>query len=132
VYLVDTSVWIDYLRRIDNEATQQFTSILANDYPYGITGVIYQEILQGANTVRDFDRLDQYLITQRFYQPAHGTVSYREAAGLFFRCRRKGVTIRSTIDCLIAQIAIEHELLLLHNDRDFDRMARVVPQLRLA
>jgi predicted nucleic acid-binding protein len=132
VYLVDTSIWIDYLRASDNKAIRQFTEVLAHGYPYGITSVIYQEILQGADTTKDFDRLEQYLITQRFYQPRDALASYREAAGLFFRCRRQGVTVRSTIDCLIAQIAIEHELLLLHNDRDFDRMARVIPQLRLA
>jgi len=47
-----------------------------------------------------------------------------EAARLYFVCRRKGVTVRSTIDCLIAAIAIEHKALLLHDDRDFDAIAR--------
>jgi hypothetical protein len=51
---------------------------------------------------------------------------------MYFDCRRAGVTIRSATDCLIARIAIEHGLLLLHDDRDFDKMAEVVPDLTLA
>jgi predicted nucleic acid-binding protein len=47
------------------------------------------------------------------------------------RCRRKGMTIRSTIDCLIAQIAIEHDLELLHSDRDFENMVSVIPELKI-
>ena len=58
-------------------------------------------------------------------------MSHREAAHIYFSCRRKGITIRSTIDCLIAQISIEHDLILLHNDKDFTHMAAVIPQLKL-
>lgn len=130
--LIDTSIWIDYLRGRENRAATRFAEVLERGYPYGITSVIYQEVLQGAASSEDFDRLDEYLSTQRFYQPRDLIVSYRAAASLFFRCRREGITVRSTIDCLIAQVAIEHELLLLHNDRDFDQIARVIPQLRIA
>jgi predicted nucleic acid-binding protein len=42
-------------------------------------------------------------------------------------CRKKGITIRSTIDCLIAQTALENDLILLHEDYDFDLMAKVIP-----
>ncbi len=51
---------------------------------------------------------------------------------MYFNCRRAGITIRSATDCLIARIAIEHELILLHDDRDFESMAEVVPELELA
>ncbi len=98
--------------------------------PFWITGVIYQEVLQGAETERDFERLRDYLGTQRFYHPGDPVTSYLRAAGLYFQCRRQGVTLRSTIDCLIAQIAIEYELKLLHND--FERIASVVSDLKLA
>ncbi len=57
--------------------------------------------------------------------------SYAEAARLYFRCRRAGVTLRSTIDCLIAQVAVEHDLLIVHHDRDFDLLAGVAPEVRL-
>lgn len=57
--------------------------------------------------------------------------SYSQAANIYFTCRRKGITVRSTVDCVIAQIAIEHELILLHNDKDFENIAKVFPDLNL-
>ena len=51
---------------------------------------------------------------------------------MYFDCRRAGITIRSAADCLIARVAVEHELMLLHDDRDFEKMAEVVPDLALA
>ena len=124
--LVDTSVWIDYLREQRNEQVVWFEGILEQGIPYGITPVIYQELLQGAESQKSYDRLDEYLSTQHFYEPLDPIESYREAARIYFVCRRSGVTIRSTIDCLIAQIALEHDVLLLHNDRDYEAIGRVV------
>ena len=51
--------------------------------------------------------------------------SYAAAARIYFDCRKKGITVNSTVDCLIAQTAIENDLTLLHNDADFDRMRKV-------
>lgn len=132
MYLVDTSVWIDYLREESTEGVRFFEEILGQGYPFGITSEIYQEVLQGAASEESFERLAEYLGTQRFYRLKDGVESYREAARLYFRCRRSGVTVRSTIDCIIARISIEHGLLLLHNDKDFMNMAGIVPGLRLA
>jgi predicted nucleic acid-binding protein len=58
--------------------------------------------------------------------------THRHAARLYFDCRRQGFTPRSSIDCLIAQTAIEHRAALLHDDRDFDAIAKSAPQLRFA
>jgi predicted nucleic acid-binding protein len=132
VYLVDTSVWIDFLRGVSNGPVERLRGVLAARVPFGITSLIYQEMLQGADSDARFDELKSYLGSQRFYQPRDALGTSEAAARLFLDCRRKGVTVRSTVDCLIAQIAIEHELTLLHNDRDFDQMAQVVPALRLA
>ncbi|MGH8718041.1 MAG: type II toxin-antitoxin system VapC family toxin [Burkholderiales bacterium] len=132
MYLVDTSVWIDFLRKRDNPPVARFLELTEQSIPFGITGVIYQEVLQGAETERDFERLRDHLSTQRFYHPHDPVTSYLGAAQLYFQCRRQGVTLRSTIDCLIAQIAIEYELKLLHNDSDFERIANVVSDLKLA
>lgn len=131
MYLIDTSVWIDYFREIENTSTAKFISILDHNLPYGITGVIYQEILQGAASERDFNQLKDYLVTQRFFHPRDLIISYESAAKLFYLCRRKGITIRSTVDCFIAQIAIEHDLVLLHNDQDYDRIQLLIPELVL-
>ena len=131
MFLVDTSVWIGYLRDAYAAPVSWFREILDRGYPFGLTSAIYQEILQGADSEKSFERLDEYLSTQVFYEPLDPLESYREAARLYFRCRREGVTIRSTLDCLIARVAIEHGLILVHHDRDFEYIAAVVPELRL-
>lgn len=132
MYLVDTSVWIGYLRERESEAVTRFVDVLDLGLPFGITGVVYGEVLQGARTPMDFERLKEYLSTQRFYHPRDPILSYEEAARLYYRCRRGGVTVRSTIDCLIARVAIEHDVTLLHDDGDFVNMGRVVTELKLA
>lgn len=125
--LVDTSVLIDFFRGNKNEASQKFKKVLERGVPFGITSFVYQEILQGAKMEDEYHLLNEYLLTQRFYLPRDPIQSFAAAARIYFDCRRNGLTVRSTIDCVIAQIAIEHELLLLHNDSDFDAMAGVVP-----
>lgn len=132
MYLVDTSVWIDYLRGARTKAAVKLDRILEADEPIGIASVILQEVLQGTDSEAAFARIQAYLGTQRFFHPANEIGTYAEAALLYARCRRKGITIRSTIDCLIAQIALESDLAILHSDGDFDRLARVVPELRIA
>lgn len=132
MYLVDTSVWIGYMRGEESEATRRLVELEVRRYPFGITGVVYQEVLQGAASEAKFDYLAEYLGSQTFYHPVDPVESYKEAAIIYFRCRSAGVTIRSTIDCLIARVAIEHGLMLLHDDRDFEKIAGVVPDLALA
>ena len=129
--LVDTSVWIDLLRERDTARTAEFRNLLERGSSFGVTSAIYQEVLQGAASEQDFEQIASNLGSQRFYHPKDRKTSYEAAARLYFRCRRAGITIRSTIDCLIAQIAIEHELLLLHDDKDFARIADVTPELKL-
>jgi predicted nucleic acid-binding protein len=132
MYLVDTSAWLDYLKGTKSPVVTKLTEVVDQQIPFGITGVIYQEILQGAETEHDFALLEEYFGTQRFYHPRDLVETYRNAAALYARCRRRGVTPRSTVDCLIAQVAIEHELRLIHSDRDFTAMARVIHELKIA
>lgn len=129
MYLIDTSVWIDSLRQVDNEPSRFFSSLIADRAPYGITGVIYQEVLQGARGQEDFEQLRTYLGSMTFWHPFDPVETYAEAADLYRRCRAGGITVRSTLDCLIARLAIEHGLLLVHNDRDFDYIASIEPSL---
>ena len=129
---MDTGVWIDYLAGRETEVTGRLTGMLDLGVAVGLTGVVLQEVAQGVSSKREFDRVYEYLGSQTFYHPHHPIDSYREAARIYLDCRRAGVTIRSAIDCLIARVAIEHDLLLLHDDRDFEKMAGVVPELALA
>jgi predicted nucleic acid-binding protein len=125
VVLVDTSVLIGYLQGDENNAVLRFQYIIDNNIPFGINSLIYQEVLQGVKTEKDFDKTKRHLDTQRFYSLKDEKESYASAAKIYSRCRKKGLTIGSTIDCLIAQTAIENNLLLLHNDSDFDNIAKI-------
>lgn len=124
--IVDTSVFIDYLKGIDNKPARKFQSILDSGIPYGINSFIYQELLQGVKTEQAFHNLKEYLDTQRFYRLRDAKESFAEAALLYLKCRKKGITVSSTVDCIIVQTALENNLLLLHNDSDFEKIARVV------
>jgi predicted nucleic acid-binding protein len=123
----DTSVLIDFLEGRETESGQRLKTVLQQGIPFGINSFIYQEVLQGAKSEKEYRLLKKYLETQRFYHPKDPVESFAKAAKIYFDCRRKGVTIRSTIDCIIAQTAIEHDLFLLHNDSDYDAMASVIP-----
>lgn len=132
MYLVDTSVWISYMRDEQTEATKRLVDVEERQHTFGITGVIYQEVLQGAASEAKFDYLAEYMASQPFYHPRDPIESYKEAARIYYDCRRAGITIRSSMDCLIARVAIEHGLIVLHDDLDFEMMAAVIPELTLA
>lgn len=123
--LVDSSVLIDFLEGRGGPAVQRFQEVLEQDIPFGLCPITMLEVLQGAATKGDFDNLRDYLSTQTIYEPRDRLESYAAAAKIFFDLRRRGMTVGSTVDCLIAQTAIDHGLRLLHNDSDFDRIARV-------
>ncbi|ADQ07694.1 PilT protein domain protein [Caldicellulosiruptor hydrothermalis 108] len=128
--LVDTSVLIDFFKGNTNEKVEKFEWILKNKIPFGITHLIYQEILQGAKDEKEFELLKEYLSTQQFYELTKGKKSYEEAALLYFKCKKRGINLRSTVDVIIAQIAIENNLYLLHNDRDYFKIAEVENRLK--
>lgn len=124
--LVDTSVLIPFLKGIKDEKVERFSYVLEAGIPFGISSLIYQEVLQGVKNEREFKMVKGYLGSQRFYGLKDAKMSYEEAAMIYYRCRKRGITIGSTIDCLIAQTAIENNILLMHDDKDFERMAEVV------
>jgi len=124
--LVDTSVLIDFFKGIQNDPSLSLKEIIRQQIPFGIASVVYQELLQGAKNKKEYKILDEYLSCQRFFHPLDSVGSYGKAAWIYLSCRKHGITVRSSIDCLIAQIAIEHDLLLLHNDKDFINMAPLI------
>lgn len=100
--------------------------------PVSITGVILQEILQGVRDEVTFKRYRELFSVQHFVHPLNPVGTYADAAKLYARCRWRGVTPRSPTDCFIAQLAIEHDLTLLHDDADYEKIARIEPRLKLA
>jgi predicted nucleic acid-binding protein len=127
VILVDSSVLIDYLSGRKSKGAQTFQHVLDQQVPFGINSFVYQEVLQGVRTEREFAEVRDYLESQTFYFLKDPKGSFSAAARIYFDCRRKGITLSSTIDCLIIQTAIENDLYLLHEDADFDRAHTVTP-----
>ncbi len=125
--LVDTSVLIDYFKGVRNKGTEKFGQVIDRKIPFGINNFVYLEVLQGAKTDKDFRLLKKYLDTQKFYDLKNAHESYAEAARMYLKLRKKGVTVKSTMDCLVARIAIENGLFLLHNDKDFTRISKHFP-----
>ena len=123
--LVDTSVMIDYLKGRKTSVTETFHSINNIKLPYGITSLTYLEILQGSRDEKEFQIIKTYLESQKFYYLKDEKESYEQAAKIYFKCSKKGLKVGSAIDCIIAQVAIENDLFLLHNDSDFGRIALV-------
>jgi predicted nucleic acid-binding protein len=130
MYLVDTSVWVDYLNGVATPATDLLDSVIPLPGLVGINAQIYLEILQGARSDTSFSKFKAYFSTQKLYRFADEISSYEAAAQLYFMARKRGLTLRSSLDCLIGQSALEHGLILLHNDRNFLHLAKVAPKLK--
>lgn len=125
--LVDTSVWISVFRDKSGEVARVFTKHVQNQI-YVLCRFNQLELMQGAKDQREWDLLERYLSTQIYLEATEATWS--GAARIYFDLRRKGLTVFSPIDCCIAQLALEHGALLLHQDKNFEKIARVRPLLQ--
>lgn len=130
MFLVDTSVWIDFLRGRATPHVRKLRELLAGEEIVGVAPIILQEVLQGADSAERFEKWRKCFAGLCCYTPADPIDSHVAAARLYQSCRRAGRTPRSSNDCLIARIAIENALFLLHDDRDFDAIAAVASDLR--
>jgi hypothetical protein len=124
VILVDTSVWVEVLRDKTGRIVKVFRE-RAVDEIIVFSRFTQLELLQGAKNEPEWQRLDNYLATQYYLETTEDT--WRDAARIYFELRKNGITINSPIDCCIAQLAIETQVLLLHNDKDFERIGRIRP-----
>ena len=124
--LVDTSVWIQFFNGIDTAPSRWLERLIEGEEDIGISEYILTEVLQGFKRDEDFEIARQHLLQFPIFSLSR-LDSYVKAAQIYRRCRKEGITIRKTIDCLIAQTAIEHRLTLLHHDADFDRLATICP-----
>ena len=116
--IVDTTVWIDYLR---DSTTAQTTWLEAelDRQRLGITDLILCEVLQGIDTDRQFAEVQRELLRLEVFDTG-GTDLATNAAQNYRTLRAKGRVVRRTIDCLIATFCIQNNHVLLHNDRDFE------------
>ena len=131
MFLVDTSVWLDFLRGADTTRVRILKALLDDEAVVGIAPIILQEILQGADSGQRFEKWRKYFSDLWLYVPKDPVESHVAAAWIYNACRRAGKTPRSSNNCLMAQIAIQRDLILLHHDKDLDAIASVDAALRL-
>ncbi len=119
--LVDTSVWADFFAGRDAPHVVQLERLIAESEDLCTCGVVLAKVLQGIRDDRQHRRTREYLDDLSYLDLPRET--YLAAADIYRSLRARGVTIRNTVDCLIAACCIRHGVSLLHNDRDFGAMA---------
>lgn len=119
--LVDSSVWILLFRRrqpLDLDALVDFDDVVT-------CLPVIQEVLQGFRDERAFRAARESMLALPVVDSPLTLERYDEATSLYRAARRGGVTVRSSVDCLIAASAIAHNLEVLHDDRDFHLLSKV-------
>ena len=120
--LVDSSVWIDYFNGAITPQTERLDDLLGHE-PLAIGDLIVVEVLQGFDDDREFAQAQKFLAPLTLVEI--GGIDIAIAAALNFRAlRKRGITIRKTIDTVIATRCIESGYELLHSDRDFEPFAK--------
>jgi predicted nucleic acid-binding protein len=122
--IVDTTVWIDYLRGVENPETLWLDAQLERRR-MGLTDLILCEVLQGISQQRDFVRVQNELLKFKIFRTGGSELAVA-AAQNYRDLRRSGYTVRKTIDCLIATFCLLGKHELLHRDRDFDCFERML------
>jgi predicted nucleic acid-binding protein len=127
VIVVDTSVLVDFFRGTQTAAARTMHRLETDGIAFAIPGVCCQELLAGARDEREWQLLLSHLETQNVLWPIDPWQTHVGAARIMFDCRKHGVSLRGTIDCLIAQLTLDTDGVLLHSDKDFNRIASVRP-----
>lgn len=122
--LIDTSLWIAIYRDPSGAVSRQVQSVIGNE-EIVFCQMIRAELLQGCRDDREWTRSLEYLDEQSYLEM--GIDGWTDAARIYFELRQQGLTVRSTLDCCIAVVALEHHLTLLHNDQDYEKIAAVRP-----
>lgn len=119
--LIDTSAWVEFLRNTRSPVCERVDALLDKE-EIAVCDAVRMEVLAGARDERHLSNLRRLLARATVLPTAPG--DFDEAALLYRRCRREGETVRKLIDCLIGSIALRANASVLHNDRDFETLAR--------
>lgn len=120
--LVDTTVWIDFFTGKANPQVAVLDLLISEGQDICICGMVLTEVLQGVREDKQYKQIHTYfqnLIYLNMTQTMH-----LHAANIYRSLRKQGITIRKPIDCMIASLAITHNIQILHNDRDFEPIAK--------
>ncbi len=119
--IVDSSTWADFFNGVESPHAQRLDEALQEEEDLGVIPIILTEVLQGFRTDAGFQRALGVLTALPVMQP---TVDcHVRAARLFRSLRKRGVTVRGAVDCVIAQVCLDIEAELLSPDADFERIA---------
>ena len=119
--LVDTSVWIDFFNNKDSVHSNLLTSFIKNSEKIFICPIIYQEILQGIKDDYKFEEIKNIILNFNILDDNIMLIT-NEAIDLYRNLRKKGITIRKSVDCLIASYALVNNLHLFFIDKDFENI----------
>jgi predicted nucleic acid-binding protein len=122
VIVVDTSVWIDVLAGRDTSPAVRCVELIEGGEPVALTDVIFAELLQGLRDEKQAKVVERHLRAYPVLR-LEGLDDFALAARLYRTARSAGVTVRTTLDCLIAAPCVRTGAPLLHADADFDRLA---------
>jgi hypothetical protein len=126
VIVVDTSVWVDVLNDASTPQAQRCVALIEAGEPVALTDIILTEILQGLRSDKEAQLVERHLRVFPILR-LESLDDFVLAAELYRTARRAGVTIRKTLDCLIAVPCVRTGAPLLHADEDFDRLATCTP-----
>ncbi len=124
--LLDSSVWVDYLRGRPGPATQHVRDLIRDGASLAVTEPVAMELLGGAPDDAALERLET-LVSGLPLLAGDAHLDYRAAATIYRSARRRGLTVRKLVDCLIAAVALGTGTRLVHKDVDFEVIAAVVP-----
>jgi len=132
--LVDTTVRIDFFADRPAAHVAALQELIENEEDLCLCGVVLAEVLQGIRFDSDYRKTKEYFDDLLF--PPMRRATFLKAAEMYRDLRKRGITVRKPVDCMIASVAIEYDLRLLHNDRDFNQISKhwkleVLPGSRL-
>ncbi len=119
--LVDTSVWIDFFAGRDTPHVRRVVELLVAEDDLCLCGVVLTEILQGIRDDCEYTQT-KAMLANLLWLPMERHI-FLQAAHIYRTLRKRGMTIRNSVDCMIAAVCLEYQIDLLHNDRDFDNIA---------
>jgi len=120
--LVDTTVWIDVFAGRNSAQVAILESLIQEREDICLCGVILTEVLQGIRNDKEYKRTESALSDLILFPMVYET--FLLAANIYRNLRGQGITIRNSVDCMIAAVCMENNAHLLHNDRDFDLIAQ--------
>ena len=120
--IIDTSVWIDFFRGAPTREVELLGGVVRQGHA-AVGDLILCEILQGLKQDQDFRTVQRHFKAFPIFSMVGAEIAVKSAQN-YRRLRSKSITVRKTIDCLIATFCIENDFVLLHNDRDFEPFER--------